>query len=299
MINFCAAVASKNPEIGSLASNLLRSENETAAAWRASLDAMWPNFCDLADENYVSQFCSDPCARAWEMQLGFALRCKGLNLSSPKPRKGGPDFLVQDASGKIWVEAVVATSGDRSNLDRIVPFEVNCVSDVPNDGYVLRIASVLDRKRRQIETYRDEGLIAAHDRCVIAVCAAIGSSHFVSAMHAVRAVYPVGYPNVTLDRETMKIVGRGHSYQGELMRQGSDRTPIPTTAFLDQTWSGISGVLFWEQPYVHDLPDVGLKYSLIHNYVANNIIEKGWWKSGYEYWYEESEPYFEIKSRSL
>jgi hypothetical protein len=290
------SVALHRPKIGTLAYNLISSKNDTAVCWRANLNSMWPEFHDLADENFVSHFCIDPHARAWEMQLGVALRRKGMNPSAPKP---GPDFLVLDGQQKIWIEAVVFNSGSETNHDRIAPFDMNRAQYVPHDAYSLRISSVVDRKRKKFVEYRAAGFVGQNDRCVIAVCCAIGGGHIAGSMDAIRAVYPLGPQTITINRETAEVVRRGYAYQGSLERQEAGKKPIPKTAFLDPLYAETSGILYWELPFVNTLQDIGEKYSLVHNYVATTKLPMGWWKSGREFWYEEVEQDFLIQSREL
>ena len=175
------------------------------------------------------------------MQLGVALRRRGFKVVGPKP---GPDFLVEDELGRIWIEAVTTREGAPRKPDTILAFEPGVAADVPNDGYVLRLTSVMEEKRKKFLQYRENDWVQPNDRCIIAVCNGMPGSHIVTYQHALRAVFPLGHQYVSIDRKTMKTVGEGYTYQDSLEPVAASKPAIKKTAFVADDWPQISAMLF-------------------------------------------------------
>jgi hypothetical protein len=294
---FSKLLAEQDPPLGSIGYNLVYSEHEYPTRWRTSFDALWPEFEDLAERKFAKNFIIDPFARAWEMQLGVALRRRGLSTSRPK---SGPDFLVEDDQGKIWIEAIVATSGVTGKLSWVPPFQDGVAQNVPVERYILRLTTAMEEKRKKRNKDLEKGkTVKMGDRFIIAVCAAVGSSHFVTARNALQAVFPMGHQQVNVDLRTNEFSDGGFSYRDAIARADPGAVPISTTAFLDPKYAGISALLFWETPFVYEMADLGKHYSLIHNHVAEAALERGWWGSGVEYWAAPTATKLLIHSKSF
>ena len=168
-----------------------------------NLDALWEQFYDLADKNFVREFARKPSDRAWEMQLASALRCAGFRLEAPKP---GPDFLTHDGENRVRIEAVVAEVGEGANRVPRAPFAT--VVNAPEDKIVLRITSVLARKVEWLERYIAKRIVEDSDRYVIALCANI-PDYPINSWHIFRAVYGIGGWEIDRDADTNEVSGGG------------------------------------------------------------------------------------------
>src|SRR5687767_8366967 len=80
--------------------------------YREYLDALWRQFQPYADANFPSSIQSDFASRYWEMYLGCALLGIGKTLAPRSSRtKNGPDLLIVDGGGKLWIEAIAPSGG--------------------------------------------------------------------------------------------------------------------------------------------------------------------------------------------
>jgi hypothetical protein len=261
--------------------NLLHSQLSAPASMRSNLDTLWEDFYDLADENFVSEFARKPNDRAWEMQLGVALRRAGLKLEGRKP---GPDFLTSDGKNRVWIEAVVAEPGDAA--DAVPSAEFITLVNAPEDQIIFRITNALNYKMRQLKKHIAAGIVENGDRYVIALCASI-PNHLVTSYHAIRAVYGIGGWQFDRDPETSEVIA-GHLASKREVHKVSG-APVSTDAFLSPAWSRVSGLLFAAGPFATDLSLLGNGFTTLHNFSAQFPLRTGWLRFHSEYRIEERE----------
>ena len=117
-------------------------------AIRASCEHLWSSYYRDADEHFLTEIRRDFGARFWEMYLTCAFRKQAqalsYSVSCPKP---GPDILLESASHRTWVEAVIVTDGDPGKADAPLQREPN--GGIPIDQIVLRYTHAIDAKRRK------------------------------------------------------------------------------------------------------------------------------------------------------
>jgi hypothetical protein len=243
-----------------------RRERDIAQA----LEQMWTRYKAYADRDFVPAFARDPEARFWEMFLGCALLDAGKTLlpTAERPRDGGhPDLCIVDANRRIWIEAIAPDRGrlGEDQIPEIVPLnQGGRVEAQPVRQIQLRITSALWEKTKTLKCYLKTGVIDATDLCLIA----IGAGRFgiyaqgLGFPLALSAVFPIGSEFVCVDRDTLEIVRRGFHSSGEIERTGADN--IPRTAFLDPTFSHVSG-LVWSRASIGNVSRTMRPLSFIHN----------------------------------
>jgi len=260
---------------------LLHSPQPQAALWRHNLDALWEQFSDLADENFISEFARKPNDRAWEMQLGAALSEAGFKLEARKP---GPDFLTYDGEHRVWIEAVVAEAGKGADSVPEAPFMT--VINAPEDKIVLRITNALGRKIKQLEKHIAAGIIEDSDRYVIALCTN-APKQLVNSYHVVRAVYGIGGWEFDHSANTNEVVGGWLVSKREINK--ANGATVSTDAFLIPAWGRVSALLYTNGPKVEDLLQPGREFATVHNYAARFPLRWGWLRFQAEFRMEEVE----------
>ena len=111
--------------------------------------------------------------------------------------------------------------------------------------------------------YREKGIIGPADACVVAVNAC-KLNHARSELHVpniVRAVYPVGFPQITIDKDTRKVVDRGYSYRDQLQRAKGGQVPVDI--FLRDEYRPLSAALYSCSDHVNRPDRAGDDYVIV------------------------------------
>ena len=224
--------------------NLFAPAKERTALIRGHCDALWHDFHDLADPNFVDRLPFEFHQRWFEMYLGAALRRAGLHVEAPKP---GPDFRVIVDGRPIYIEAVAPTAGNPLHADAVPEPVYKDVQDrlvatmVPHDRITLRVADAFRRKADVIDGYRRKGYIGAADPCLIAINLRDIPHAWTDAEEFwFRALYGAGNRVVVLDREG-QIHGEGREHR-TLLRRASGAVE-DVAPLLNPDRGGVSGVL--------------------------------------------------------
>jgi hypothetical protein len=218
-------------------------DDASDAEQKAYLDGLWTRARLHLDWNFKSAFARDAAQRCWEIRLAVAFLDLGYALDAGG--EGRPDLATRLSTGeRLWVEAVAPTLGAPNNPDR--PAELipdGRFRTVPIEQILMRYTQVLREKRDQFLGYRQAGVVAEGDRCVIAVSSAALWPHVagVGLPRILSAVFPIGNERVIVDRGTLEVVRVEHEYRGEVFRSGG--AGIPTTEFLTPEYATISGVI--------------------------------------------------------
>jgi hypothetical protein len=215
----------------------------------------------------------------WEAMLYRHLRSRGYEFVRGLVKKSGqvgPDFCIEHAGTRIWIEAVVpAPEGIPKEFTQwSTPGEVR-VRSVPHEAIQLRWLSVMKDKQEKIARYIQDEVISAHDRTVIAVNACCLADHWVDDLGisqwpiAVEAVFPVGPIGVRVSRDG--------SFEGDpvqLTRHSikiANNSHVPTNSFLNPALAHISAVVGCVQK---DMMAGPLNLTLVHNPIAINMLPK-------------------------
>jgi hypothetical protein len=152
--------------------NLFEPRSEQTAAARAECEALWRDFHDLADNDFVDRLPFDFHQRWFEMYMGAALRGAGLDVIAPKP---GPDFQVVLDGRRLHIEAIAPKPGHKFNPDTVhEPVYVDengepAAAQVPHDKITLRLAAAFRAKASVFDRYRRDGRVAEGEACIIAM----------------------------------------------------------------------------------------------------------------------------------
>ncbi len=232
--------------------NLRAAEFPVEAEVRSGLEALWRRYEPYADGNFRKEFSMQPDTRFWEMYLTVRLADAGKKVRKraevpAATRDIGPDICILKGRRKIWIEAISPDQGDvEKNLDRVpdLPQEEGRVDVAAQRRAVeLRITSALDTKITKFQIYRNSGIIAEINSCIIAISAGrfpLQAIHF-GLPPAVTAVYPFGEEHHTFDPNSRRF-SRVFDFSPEIPRRRGDA--IARRAFQDAGNAGISGLIW-------------------------------------------------------
>jgi hypothetical protein len=267
--------------------NIKAAQFPTEALIKQGLEELWTRYEPYADAHFRTEFAKQPEPRFWEMYLAVQLlnaRKKILSRDQlpAAQRDEGPDICIPKGKRKIWIEALAPDRGEPSNLDQVPDLFAASAEGQAQDArrqVELRITSALLKKRDAFQEYRDKGIVAEEDSCVVAISAAEFALQAVDAglPHAVTAVYPFGQEHFVLDPNGPRVVSRGHEYSAEIRRLGDNRGPIPRTAFQHEHFAGISGII-WSRRAIGNFLGQPDDFMFIHNDTAEKSIPRGWFR---------------------
>lgn len=213
---------------------------------REHCEDLWRDFAGCEDRNFLTEFPRDTQQRWFEMYLTVALMRAGFDVQCPKP---GPDVLLTVDGRRIWIEATCAGAGQDGLPDSVpaprVPrgFEPGIVSERPTDPMTLRIRNSLDTKEQKFRRYIADEIVAPGDMTVVAINVALIPRAFPDLDDLMRrALYGLGHPTVTIDKDTLSVVARGYQERPEIRRQSSG-SPVNLQPFIDDNMPHISAVL--------------------------------------------------------
>ncbi len=253
------------------------------AEGRAFVEELWRLSQDYLDSDLPSAAKHDYLPRFWEMYVCACVLRGGMApvpRAARTPRSSGPDLLL--ASPKVWVEAVLPTSG--SGPDSPPSPTIRGVYWVPEDQLKLRFRQAIEEKHGRYNAYLAEGWVHPEDPFVIAVGGAgVHSARYeVTIPRIVRCVLPIGHEQVHVDRETLEVVGRSFAHQASIVK--STGGLVSTDLFLTPAYSTISGVLYDWVDEINRPSQVGSTSVFIHNPSATNPVPLGTFRFGWEYW---------------
>lgn len=247
---------------------------------RENLDAMWAVYKPFADPDFVHGFARDPDAKFWEMQLGCWLLEAGKTLlpTAERKREGGqPDLCVINGERRIWIEAIAPASGQ--GPDGVYgPRAVNeggGFTAAPVRQAQLRMTTALWTKTTILNDYLESGVIGPEDVRLIAISAG-RFGLYVSDRPLpliLSALFPIGDAYVSLDRESGVVLSQGYEPSFVIERQGGPG--IPRTAFLDDTFSQVSGIV-WSRIGIGNTSREERPLTLVHNPHATVRMPESW-----------------------
>lgn len=210
---------------------------------RMYLDGLWDRVRGHLDIHFKSAFAHQIDQRFWELRLAAALLDLGYTLEPGAD--GRPDFGTRLPGGeRLWIEAVAPSLGLATNRDRPPDLVPNAgFRATPVDQILMRYTQALQEKRDRFQNYREAGVVAEEDRCVIAVNSG-GLWPYVEGVGLPRilsAVFPIGDEQIAIDLVTGSFLSVEYASRGEVIR--ANGSPISLTAFLHPSYAGISGLI--------------------------------------------------------
>jgi hypothetical protein len=284
--------------------NIFREEHPVEHTIREGLERLWQVYEPYADTNFRPCFAREPEPHFWEMYLTVQLLERGKNVRPRSDlraahRNTGPDIRIVEENRTVWIEAVTPDVGDPENPDRVPSLtplnEGGEAQYSPRRQVELRITSSLLQKRDAFERYRQAGIVADQDICIVAVSLARfwAQSATMTWPQAVTAVYPIGNQRVTFDRATGEITDSDFTVSEDISRVNG--SPIPRTCFLHDHFSGVSG-LIWSRITIGNFSHRSPAFSFVHNHAARPELRlaRCWFPWAEEYVVEESGDNIEV-----
>lgn len=279
---FVEGVVAKDPIY-----NIIRNEKHEPyiVEVRVFMEELWQMYHPYADTHFRQQIKVDFHARFWEMYL----TCTFLKRSLPvRSKSSGPDVLIEDTAQRIWVEAIAPTSGAEENPDRVPDFKYGIATRVPDEQIVLRYRSAISEKfDNKYQEYLASGVVSSLDPYVIAINSCKIAAAIVDSdpPRILKAVFPIGYQQVTVNKQTLEIIDSGFQFRPTVERTSGEQ--ISTELFLNPAYENLSGILFSRASVNHLIKRLGEDFIFIHNPLARNPIPPGFFKFGREYTAQE------------
>ncbi len=248
----------------------------------------------MADQNFISRLTSghDPTFWACLSEALLADRLHNKTFPARSAIGEGPDFLVLDGTRKVWIEVICPEP-------RGVPTDWSTfqegVTDFPYESILLRWTAAIKEKSEKLignadgtsNGYLQSGIVGPNDAYVIAVngCqlrngpfpALSGISQF---PFAVEAVFPLGAYQLTINRDTLEVVDRGHRHRPYIINRNGAH--VPAYAFLNPRFNPISAI--WAVD-INGESVIGNRepMAVVHNPNATNPIPVGFLPADSEY----------------
>lgn len=261
------------------------SSHNHASMVRDELQRWWKDAKPYLDRNFPKQLCQEPYSRFWELRLATLL-LENSKYLVPMSERGtgdaGPDFLIEDDNGKIWVEAVALTLGEEGNPDRVPDIVPGKTSLVPNPQIELRISSVISDKIKIFNRYIEKGIVEKKDRTLIAVNTGnLPHRNIEDRGTPLCVLYPIGDLQYSFNKFDE---GGNASYQSRYQIQKTHGAPVDTDYFSIIENQHITGVL-WSTFSVSDYSFPSYDICYFPNPLAINPLGKKWlnWTHEWDY----------------
>ena len=244
------------------------------------LQEMWSQYEPYADPDFRQGFARDVDGRFWEMYLGCTLLNEGRKLlpKADRQRDGGqPDLCVLEEDRRIWIEAITPDEGAPGPDQLIRPVPVNeggGLVAAPVRQAHLRMSGAFWTKAQKIDKYIEQDVIAPEDARIIAISASRFGAYVTEQPLPLilSTLFPIGEAYVTIDRQTGNVVEEGFNAAPEIHREGN---PVPRTAFLDERFADISGVI-WSRIGLGNLSRRVRPITYVHNPMARVSLPTNW-----------------------
>ena len=257
---------------------LLRRDHPKLRADRDLVESLWSEYWSYADDDFYRDLPRDFTARFWEMDVACDIMRAGFLIE--ERRSCGPDVCAIVDGRRVWIEAIVPTSGDGPDAVPELHFDGIARSFHDGDNIVLRLRSGIEVKTRRRREYVAAGIIDDSEPYVIALNGCkIGAAIVEEGIpYIVKAVYPLGDVPWRIDPANDRVIELPPAYRPAIEKaKGSE---VATTCFLDAEYSGISGVLYSRSDVANRRDD----WRFVHNKAAVARLPQGWLKVGKEYW---------------
>jgi len=249
---------------------------------RSFMQELWAFYSPYADSNFRQQMQVDFDARFWEMYLTCALIQQ--NLPIQYRRDSWPDVLVDDSGLRVWIEATTPGEGSERSSDRVPSLIIGQVTEVPDKLITLRYRSAIrDKFDVQYSKWVCDGIISPKDAFIVALnsCKIEQANLEIEPPRIIKAVFPIGFPQVRIDKTSMQIVDTGYQYRPVI--QKSSGAEVSTELFTSKSYEQLSGILYSRASIRNWTRNLGEDFILIHNPLAINKIPLGYFKVHREY----------------
>lgn len=260
--------------------NLKAAESPIEQELRAMLQEMWSRYEPFADVDFRHGFARDVDGRFWEMYLGCTLLEAGRTLLpvDERQREGGqPDLCVLEHGRRIWIEAITPDQGAPGPDQIVRPVPINQGGELaaaPIRQAQLRTSGAFWTKAQRIARYLEQGVIAPEDPRIIAISASRFGVYVAEQPLPLimTTLFPIGDAYITIDRHTGGVIEEGFHAAPFIQRE---RNPVPRTAFLDERFAHISGVI-WSRIGIGNLSRQARPITYVHNPLAQAPLPLNW-----------------------
>ena len=259
--------------------NVRDAKDGDCAEGRTFTELLWPQFSPYADTNFLREAKDNFTERFWEMYVGCTLLDCGYEIGTPGDE--GPDLYADVREERVWFEATAPSPG--TGDDQVPEPVLGKATRVPDDQILLRLTGAIDAKRQHFEAAETKGITSEHDGAVICINGR-NIPHSISDYwphRIVRAVFPIGYPTVTVGPETSEAVDSGFDLRPHLEKASG--TEIPTTGFTDSSLAMISALIYSRVDCANPPSRLGDDFICVHNPNARNPLPIGFLGRGLEY----------------
>ncbi len=266
-------------------------------AFSANLSGVCEAFVDsgLADPKFAVEVTSGSDSKFWSCvsEALLAERLGGKTFPGRSKHGQGPDFLVMDGDRKVWIEVICPEPVGLP--ETWLNIEPGTVGDFPHKEILLRWTSAIKAKAEkllgsadgEVEGYVAKGVVGVDDAYVIAIngcrlrhgpfSALLGISQF---PFAAEAVFSIGPYQLQINRETLKVIERGHQVRFHIEKPNG--ALVPASMFLDPRFSAVSAIWAVE---LDGSSIIGNREptAVIHNPLATNPVPLGFLNADDEY----------------
>lgn len=260
--------------------NLKASESRIEQQLHDQIEAMWATYEPYADPDFPQGFARDVDGRFWEMYLGCTLIEAGRTLLpvTQRQRQGGqPDLCVLEEDRRIWIEAIAPDEGAPGPDQVVGPIPINQGGRpvaAPIRQAQLRTSGAFWTKAQKITRYIEQGVIAPEDTRIVAISASRFGVYVAERPLPLimTTLFPIGDAYITIDRATRDVVDEGFHAAPLINRE---RNPIPRTAFLDERFADVSGVI-WSRVGLGNMSRQSGPITYVHNPLARVPLPTNW-----------------------
>lgn len=275
-------------------------DEKRLADQKSYIENLWVDYSPYADKDFPKQLPHDFQARFWEMYLTCTLVGKSYTVIPKQTSAEGPDIKIAYASTTIWIEAVTPTGGDLGRPDSVPSPIMGVAQQVPDDQMILRYRSAIhDKYYDKYFKYLENETIRSDDCYIIALngCRLPWRGSDLHIPRIVRSVLPFGWPQVTIDTSSHKVVDTGYQYRSYLRKASGEK--IDTDIFVKSEYGHISAVLFSHVDAANLTPAMGDDFVIVHNPLGLQKLPDDFPKVGREYKAELSETAIKLLPKNL
>lgn len=228
---------------------------------RERFENLYKTFKNHADSHFLSNIKHQFHERTWEMYVGCSLLSRGIDF---RPNDIGPDFLIESAGKKVWVECVVCNEGDGE--DKVPPLVYGSVGTVPENEMCIRIANALGKKYKDYKEKFLNNVVSPDDGYIIAVNSGALPFPDGAIPLILRCLFAVGHMTISFPRDGSEPKHYWSQIRSLKKKNGSD---VPMDFFLNEEHKGISGALYCGKNVLNHADPVGSDILGINNPIAN------------------------------
>lgn len=237
-----------------------------AEQFRKLLEALWEKYEPYADKDFRQKFRHEFLQRCWEMFVTTVCLERGLSVVR-KSSTQGPDIHIQHEGKDIWIEAVVATSGQ--GPDAVPEMLFGVAQRVPEEEMLLRLRQSLDAKFSQYKKYIQRGIVKRGDPFVIAVSR--GSIDHVETDPPLitKCLFEIGHPVLSIP---MNGGPRELSLSHRPTIKKLSGETVPMDFFVNPVHADVSAVIYCKNNILNHPEPHGSDFVIVHNPHAANPL---------------------------